>query len=352
MVAQWTLILRSHTGSVLTELIDSRDIGISRELNRPMDIGGTLDQSSPQAVKYQDALGNGIPQLLGYREESGTKTLRFAGLWTPDTEDADPNGAAINWTFRDPLATLDQRVTAELYDPVGLGFTDAGEILEALIDNANTDSNTFLATGDIEATVDRDVTYEWKSIGEAGRELQELDLGFDVTVTPSTSASTLGTLAVVADAGGFVEAARFAHGGGTQDNCQQVSRERRAPRNHVIVIGDQGVSVEVSDTASIAVYGKWTHVENLTDQVDADVLLGRGQSLLRPNPIEIVTFTAEPALAPQPWEDYDIGDTVPIYVNRDAFQADTTARVIGISIDLDDDLRETSHVIQVEKDNS
>jgi hypothetical protein len=62
-----------------------------------------------------------------------------------------------------------------------------------------------------------------------------------------------------------------------------------------------------------------------------------------------VSFTPEPDLAPSPWDDYWLGDTVSFFGRRGAFYEDATMRVDKITVVIDDDGNEA---VEVERPGS
>lgn len=350
-MANWTFVLASHTGAALTELTNVGELGnaaarrVTFARNRPAELSCSLSHHDPEAQLLLDAVANGIPQVIAYRHDAATnhggKTKRFHGIWAPTEEElADATSLTLN--ARDPLGLLEGRVTAEVFDPPGEGITDAGEIMWALIDRANQERDTGITRGTIEPSVDTDVTYERKNVAEAIQELSEIDQGPDFEITPDW------VFNVYREQGQVREEARFEHGSGTLDNCTSVRRTTRYPRNRVIVIGDEGVAAQADDLTSQDRYGIWTHVETMSDQIDADVLYKRAQALIRPRPIEVITFTPDLGLesCPRPFEHFGVGDTVFFHGRRGAFRRSATVRINKIDLLIDDDGNESFELEQ------
>lgn len=339
-MAVWTFVLQSHTGAQLIELSNVGELSAagSRRLafkrNTAAELQFALSHDDTEAQLLLDALANGIPQVVGWRKGgSDPKVKRFGGVWAPMEEEL-AEATAVTVNARDRFGVLEGRVTAELDDHPG---EDAGEVMRQLVVDQNAVKDTGITIGSIQSSTAVDVTYEYKNVAEAFGELAGIDLGPDFEVTPD------GVLNVYAEQGSVKDAAKFEHGPGTLDNCQSVRRTTRYPRNRVIVVGDEGVVAQVDDATSQDRYGIWAHVESLSDQIDATILRARAQSLIKPSPVEVITFTPELAAdsCPVPWDDFWLGDTVGFYARRGAFERAAQVRVNQIELLVDDEGNES-----------
>jgi hypothetical protein len=86
--------------------------------------------------------------------------------------------------------------------------------------------------------------------------------------------------------------------------------------------------------------------EIASDVSEQATLDDKAQALLRPDPIKVVAFTPDPTLAPLPWDDYWLGDTVSFFGRRGAFVEDVTARINKITVVIDDEGNEAAAVEQ------
>lgn len=348
-MATWTWVLADEDGIALAELTGARDRRISFRRNGVPEAACGLSLEDPTAGDLYDVLaGGGIPQLRAYRDSA----LRFSGqLWT--TSDAAEHDALVTVTFRGPFATLlgdgsnTGRFTAALREFAG---TDAGTLAWTLIDEANSDSDTLIRQGTIEATVARDRTYEHKNVGDAIVELTGVQDGFDFEVDPldpNDAAGKLGEFNVYAEQGEDRPLVIFEYGADTLRNVASVTRTKQRPINKVRVLGTDGIVGEAEHAVSIAKYGLFMRVESY-DAADAGVLGGRAQAALRPDPITVVEYVPDPALAPQPWDDYWIGDTVRFRARRGALIVSEAPRVNGVDIAIDDNGHEAEHKLTFE----
>lgn len=138
----------------------------------------------------------------------------------------------------------------------------------------------------------------------------------------------------------------FEFGDGTRQTALSMDRQTLPPLNRVRVLGDDGIYAEVQDAASIERYGLYMGVASASDgTVTWQTLRDRAFALLRPSPLEIVTCQPDPTSAPQPFDDYYLGDTVGVRAREGSLDLDTTARINSIEIDLDDEGNEITHTL-------
>lgn len=340
--AEWVLVLADHTGAEIAAIDATATLRF--ELSRASHVEITLPHDEPTAAYLYAALGNGLPQLRAYRNG----ILVFSGRWAPSTDDSGETDSSGKVRFRSPFATLESRFTAAT---VTYTAQDAGLIATDLIATTNIESPTGLIPGLVQATVNRDRTYEHKQIAEAIQQLTEVDGGFDfleVPLDPTESGGALARLDIVASAGASQPSfIRFEKGPGTLDNCVSVNRQMLLPVNRATVIGAEGVAPQtVQDTGSITTYGLHATVQSFADVTETATLLAKATALLQTEPPQVVTFTPDPASAPQPLEDYQLGDVASFKCDEDALQIAVEARVRAIEVDLDESGREAAHRVE------
>ena len=259
---------------------------------------------------------------------NGYRTL---GAVTSMTDD----GAGVAFT-----AGAAPTVNTAASPAVSYSATDAGAIAKALIDGANAYSPTGVGTtGTITPTKTRDRTYPSHSnIGEAVVNLTAVLDGLDFEVSPVDDGSTLGIFTVYAQQGSDQPNSKFEYGPTTLANCLAMHRQTLPPVNHVTVIGANGLSSTKQDDTSIARYGHYEYVMTQTDVSEQATLDDKANALLRPNPVKVIDFTPEPRLAPSPWDDYWIGDTVQFYAKRGALkEGPVSVRVNQITVVIEPD---------------
>lgn len=292
-------------------------------------------------------LDDGLPRLKVWRwedEDDDAGDLVANLVWAPMQEDgADGDPATTLSTaqmqFRDPYALLERRDT-----PAEVVFTgqDAGHILWSLIDTTQTTEGSLgIALGTIQTTTARDRTYNDKQIAEAGNELTSVQGGFDFELAPVDGGATVATFNVYAHQGTDKStgdnAVVFEYGPGTIGNVRRFTRQTTYPVNKVLVIGANGLRSEQSNAASIAKYGTHKFIEQAVDVSDQSTLDAKAFALLRPDPIRVVSFTPDPATAPQPWRDFWLGDIVRLRARHGTLNLDMAVRINGITLTIDED---------------
>lgn len=108
---------------------------------------------------------------------------------------------------------------------------------------------------------------------------------------------------------------------------------------------EYGVHDVVEDTASIAKFGEsWVQqaLPNVIDKVGLSSLADFQLSLRR-NGRQTVQMSPTPERSPCPFQEYDLGDRVPVYASRSKFRQELTGyvRIYGFPIDISDDALET-----------
>lgn len=302
------------------------------------------DIEAEQATLLVAALTSGMPRMRVWRWAEGADegTLVLNAVWMPmqeHAEDGEQTAGTVAATFRDPFALLEQRYTSFNHTASGL---DASEIAWGLINTTNVlEGDTGILAWIFEDTVDRDRTYDDKQIAEAVTQLTEVQGGFDFEMAPVDEGTTIAHFNTFVrqglDRSAGAGAVVFEYGPGTAGNVRSVDRETRSPVNKALVIGAEGLRAEKSDAASIAKYGTYKVVDQAIDVIEQATLDDKAQALLRPDPVRVVAFTPDPEAAPQPWDDYWIGDTVRFYANHGSLSLDVNVRVNGIEVSVDED---------------
>lgn len=353
MPASWAFQLTDANGNALAELDTASGRTVAYKRNSYAEVNLTLSHEDDAAALLLNALANtGIPKLKGYRRGAydspgSAATLRFRGPLAAISEQSDEN-SILTATFRSPFSVLvgDGDKTGRFVQDVDGRYysaIDAGAIAKDLIDAANTDSPTGLATDAslIVATKLRDRSYPAaQNIGSAVTDLTSVLDGFDFWETWVDGAGTTDAYFNVAQSlGSTVSTAKFEYGPGTLSNVASVARTTTPPTNCVFITGGNGLTSTYHDAASVAKYGCWwTHVDFSTI-VDQSVLDDKARAFCRTTPIKTVTLTPELFLdnCPKPFDDWDLGDTVTFYAKRGAFTENTQLRVNGFSIPIDED---------------
>jgi len=167
-------------------------------------------------------------------------------------------------------------------------------------------------------------------------ELGSLANSFDWYVTPDstfTMASSLGS-----DKSGSVV---LDLSDTNLQNTQSVTVKYLPPRNRVYLTGTDGNIRRVSsDATSITNYGAYDYLADgpkAGSSTEADIT----DSRLRASWRQIMEVTVEPAVGPQPWVDYYLGDRVALNVTRASFEYSGKQRINQIDVSFNDELVET-----------
>lgn len=350
----FSAVLADPTGIVLCDVRAPMTIAFQR--NAAVSVSTPLDIEEDAAATLVTALRDGLPRLKVYRRPDGasTGTLIVNAPWAPMQEggaDAEAGLGQLAATFRGPFSILENRFTAASRV---FTATDQGTIAWTLVDESNTnDGATGIRIGTIEATTARDRTYEDKQVAEAITQLTGVIGGIDFEVVPVDEGAVCGAFNVYAQQGTDATAtAIFEYGVGsdTEGNVDNATRQTRYPVNKARVLGADGLRSEASDTASIAKYGTFMVVEQAVDVSEQATLDAKATALLRPDPIKVVEFTPDPALGPQPWDDFWLGDVVTFRARHGSFREDITVRINGITLEIDEEGNVATMTLTLDQD--
>jgi hypothetical protein len=342
--AAWTWLLCGGSGQALAELTTATGRSISYRRNAYAEATATLSVDDAAASLIANELQTGWPRLRCYRRTPGANTsaLVFNGYFAPLVEQAEV-GSTVQITARSPFARLvgasssGQPLTAsQTYTA-----TDAGAIAGALLTSGTA---TGLAPGTTEATKLRDITYPiGQNTGDAITNLSAMLDGFDFVERFVDTPATLARLDIYARLGTDRPGARFEYGESTLANLRSVGRTTAPPINYVLLLGADGLFSIASDAGSIATYGYWPLTKSYASISVQGTLDDRATSMLRTKPIRTVSMTPE-TTAPRPFDDYYLGDTVPLNINRASMRQIATARINAFSVLIDDEGNEASEI--------
>jgi hypothetical protein len=315
-VGRWAWEARDLEGNPRSEL-RPRAASIARVLNGPTTLELELDAALAGEVASTARV------VFGWRRpvSGGTRTLRAA--------------AKVAQIAAESAADSPERVRVFAMDAVGVfgarigqtTTTHGGEIPSAILFQRIALQNLRAPTGLVADPVGtggppRDRTYEpGKPEGEILQQLAELDDGFYYRVDPvDDGGEEFSELVLLYPDPGASSSARLGWGAGTEGNVSEVSAEVRTPTNSVIGFGagdgDEQLRVVRSDAASIAALGLYDGAVTHADVIMEDTLAGHALDALRVTEPRLfrVTVAAPVASAtayvPEPWEDFDVGDTL------------------------------------------
>lgn len=370
--ASWEWLLCDGKGNPLADLTTAAGKQLIFKRNYYTEAQFVISHEDAAAYPLLEAVRNGpFPTLRCYRrlgnEPAGV--LRFNGYLAPFSETLQESGL-ITAIFRSPFGQLigDGTSSSGRYTSGGITAEEkyADDIAVSLIKlyggagnigeadptfNEQTYSETHpvgLKIGNTAKTQLRFITYRHQNVGQAIIYLSQMLEGFDFDETFVEQGETLALFNTYQAQGTLKEGARFQYGPGTLANVSKVERVTSSPINKVRLIGGQGIlaETEAEMAESQAKYGKWETQQATTGTTILTFLEARAKALRRAFPVK--TFRFEPDLAvencPKPWDDFWLGDTVPFYGRRGAFEENLVMRLNEITIVIDENGYETATI--------
>lgn len=345
-------------GARLAELTTAAGRTLAYKRNSFAEASFSISHEDDAAALLLDAYATGVPTLKVWRfvpPYIEPAALIFNGYLAPFSETVEET-AILSPVFRSPFAQLlgDGSNRGRFTAPsVSYVTQDAGQIAKDMIDDRNADSYTGLATtGTIDATVSRDRTYQFANVGQAIINLTNVINGFDFQETFVDGGTTLAEFSVHTTLDEARPAARFEYGTETMNNVRSMSRTTQPPINVSIVLGANGAYGFAFDATSISTYGRWYVQYSASDVTEQSTLDDKSEALLRPAPVQTISFVPEYALesCPQPsfgiegQGDFWIGSACPVFARRGAFNVDTSARINAARVVVDENGFEASEI--------
>jgi hypothetical protein len=362
----WSFVLANQAG-VTIDVLDGSAKQVQLEYQRS-DVGKAivqLDTDDERAIALISQVVSITPRIYCYRDGS----LEFAGFLTSIEQTADSEGQ-LTATFEDGLALLRYRLTEqgtgagsgpEYYSQNSSSIIASSSLLgsyRSLLSQANNSTATGLIAGSVVTTGSVDI--EELVIGreiilDRILEISRMTGGPDLRTNPQAQGSTLATLDVGPLYTATTPAAVFGYGAGTVVNVLSVAQQITPPKTRVTVVGaDVEASSTVTSTITTAEsgLGRWESVESRSDIQSTTDCTNTADALVRASWTQTINFTPDPAIAPVPLSDYNVGDPIRITVNRGSLAADATARVNKIAITIDSSGVETDHSVECEIGNA
>lgn len=355
----WSFVLANQAGTTI-DVLDGSAKQVQLEYQRS-DVSKAivqLDVDDERAFTLISQVASITPRLYCYRDG----ILKFAGFLTSIEQTAD-NEANLTATFEDGLALLRYRISRadiEWYDQNSaniIASTSSVGAFPSLLSQANENTTTGLTAGTVTAStvVIDDLLLSREVILDRVLELSRMTGGPDLRVNPQAQGSTLATLDVGPLYTSTTPTISFGYGAGTPVNVLSVVQQITPPQTRVLVIGD---SVESSSTITSTIttaesgVGRWEAVEQRSDLQSVTDCQNTADALVRAGWTQTVSFTPDPAIAPQPLQDYNIGDPVRLTAIRGSIAADATVRVNKIALTIDNSGVETDHNVECEIGNA
>ncbi len=374
----WRFFVANLDGAGITDYSKlASDRMVEVVLNAPLTMAGTVPSDDPQVwTPYTDDgyddpnLAEGTRLLWGFRRESNTPpyyTVRAATMVQLVQDTAQQDDARTRFQGWDPWQYMMYRPVMDSGGNVpgvnGLSFTNTqasviiAELLRntidgegfAYIDAGSTYSGTGFYTGTLEtgAGMEIDINFaQGTSVGQAWKQITDMgvcDIVLDPIYDPANRANYLVQLNVYAQAGATRDEVIFAWnlpGRSLVGINRQEDGSQRA--NSTQFRAGQGGwwsdGTVLTDGASLAKYGSYWAQQffpQVTGKNAIDVVnfLAQQQLELRANGTETITFTPAPERSPRPWQDYQLGDRVPVWASETKFRRLLGANLAGTTMD-------------------
>lgn len=357
---EWMFTLCDLSGVALSRLSRvASNKHLEFALNRPAMCSFTVPSNDPRVnIVHTDSdpyLATNNRVIKGYRKESGSWTIRYAGVVTHLEDYGDGTKNTTSVTSYDPWFLLNSRLvrknsTPDLPDAGAAyapGATAGNTLAKNQVDWTNTLGETGIRTSGgthtFNTTTSQTVSWDrGRTIGDALVELTDTAT-MDVYLLPvDLTSGKLVDMSVFAAMGSNKPSAVFGYG---TANHAIVSFTRVVDGSQLAnkVTWDTGTGGATagtlqSDATSVTKYHPY---EAMTAGVTmtatfADTLAAE-ELAFRKNPRRMISIKPAPERAPQPWTDYWLGDTIQVYCSNDLRESIAgTQRVYGVSIDIDD----------------
>ena len=350
MSALWETVVADLAGQELGEMTGAK----AREVTLVENGGTTYAFSNPLTSAQAELVSCGDRRIKAYRTPvGGSRTLRFHGtIWAPEEAGA---AGQMRTVAADPWVMLERRITQAAMT------SDQGSIIKALVDAANALGETGIRAlaENITSSVTR--TVDWsgtrKPLSEVVSEFAGYFDGCDTELRPLDGVpGKLVDLVVHGSRRGTVRnESGFEFGADTVNNCSDASRvtDMSNIANYITAYGDPGIApVVVYDVDSIARYGRYEAEITFSDVtlIDALTALAVEALLKRKDPKRTITVTPGPN-APSVYDDWEIGDTVPLNINKGVLRYEGPGRITAATISINDNGGERITSVSFDQEN-
>jgi hypothetical protein len=356
---QWSYTLETASGSVLSYLNSLGGMTLTMPLNAPATLTADIahNTSDMQALDTQLASGavilraarNGVTRFVGTLSDmqvsfaddakASLTFTDFAGAYASVSNYSISGGRIKPYQKQSPATwtgTIDQLLSyGSPIVPLTRSGAPTGRIpTPEIIQKANKQKTK---------------VHVWKpsstTVLETLQELSGFAPGIEWYVSPDA-------LFVVQNVLGSdkSKSVLFQYGQGTLSNVLAVNAQYQPPQNDLFWTDAKSTihrSRSGYNTSSIDSFGDYSVTYNQmtkSSQTDDYKVASRLRSKWR----IVWDLVAEPTLAPQPWTDYFLGDTISVRVKRDAFDQSLKQRVNQITVTTDEGGNENAHQLTFE----
>lgn len=362
----WRFFIANRAGEGLTDFSKlATDRVVEVILNGPLSISGTVPSDNPQvyiprATNGDPYLSEGTSLMWAFRRESATPpyyVVRGAGLVQLVQDSAQQDIARTSFAAHDPWRYLFSRPICDtdgtLPGPDGLTYPAGMEISEVIgtllantiinqghtyIDAGVTYIGTGFYTGTLETGAGMQVPVggitfqQGLSVGEAWQQITNnniCDIVLDPIYDPRNRPNYLVQLNVYAQAGSTRDEQIFAWNAPGRSLVALERQEDGVGRANQIIFftGIGGVfdspSIPIaSDSSSTYKYGQYWAQQFFPGQFVRLIVqsLAERQLSLRRAGRTTVTIKPAPERSPRPWQDYSLGDRVPVWALPEGFR--------------------------------
>lgn len=362
VIPLWRNFIADLSGQGITDYSKlTSDRAVEVILNGPLSAEGTVPSDNPQVWipydgdGYDDPyLNEGTRLMWWFRRESNTPpyyTVRGATMVQLVSDEAQQDDARTRFVGWDPWHYMFSR-PVQNYDgtlpgDAGISFTatQAATVIETLLDNTfQNDGHIYIDLPDLkpDASVNSGASGFWSgtietgagmsidinfaqntSVGQALQQVCNMgvcDIILNPIYDPTNRPNFLVELNVYAQAGVTRDEAIFAWNAPGRSLVGISRTEDGSSRANKMVFfagqgGASGVTAVTEDAASQAKYGTYFAQQFFPGQVDLTAVtdLVDQQLLLRKNGKTTVMIRPAPERSPRPWQDYQLGDRVPVW---------------------------------------
>lgn len=344
----WQFAVVDHVTLTVKKILTPTGISITRRLgNAFSEI--TLDERTDTDASLELKVGS--RSIAAYRNAA----LRFYG------QIADPlTLSARKWNVHavDPRYFLAYRMLQGEYDFVG----DASQAAWALVDAQNTRKSLYLRQGQLQPAVTVAVAFaDQRPVADCHGDLAGLNDGIWIRVDPVD-----GVPGIIGDFHSFYTgpsttrvpspkaparaSARFEHGDGTLGNITEDgwTVTYGLPMNRVVASGPNTGAADIPaiaiDNTSILNHGILVEQAiSLADSIDATTLQQQADNQLSPDGPVTYSITPIPGddtnRVPRPWDDFDVGDIVPLRIKDGNVDLNANVRVMEFTVQPADDAK-------------
>jgi hypothetical protein len=358
-MAEWGFTLEDKDKNVLAFLTTFQAMTLTMPLNGPATCSGTISHNSADMTALYSQLNSGAVFLRAVRngttrfwgvlndlqvslDDSATASVGFvdiAGLYATVANYVIGGGKIKMFFKQNPLWTSTITDLLNAGSPL-VRLTRSGS------PTGRVPVNETVANATGHAKLKGKV---WKpqstTVLESLQELGGFASGIEWYVTPDATLTVYNTLGSNKASSVF-----FQYGQDTLANADSATVSYQPPANSLFWTDPKGVlhrSASGYSSSSVAAYGEYSSTYNSMarrDQSDDD----RSAARLRTSWRKVIEITPDPVIAPQPWTDYFLGDTVSVRVKRDSLDLVTSQRINKITVGTDDQNRETVHQLEFE----